>query len=72
MTADFGSREDRVRTPVRGLRQRLLVALRAKGVTARFRTDHLRRGGLVVMSSVELQLPFTTFEGLPVRWVRLT
>lgn len=64
---DFGSREDRVRTPVSGLRQRLRVALKAAGVTAKFRTDHTRKNVLLVMSKVAITLPFTAFEGYEVR-----
>lgn len=67
---DYGSREQRVRTPVKGLRQRLRVALRAAGVRGRFRTDHMRRheshhicGSLLVLSKKHIVLPFHTFEG---------
>ena len=62
---DFSSREDRVRTPVKGLRQRLRVALKAAGVTQKFRTDHLRKDVLVVMSKKRIKLPFDVFEGMP-------
>jgi hypothetical protein len=70
---DYTSRESRVRTPVKGLRQRLRIALRAAGVTAKFRTDHVRRhephltnGSLIVMSKEAIALPFHTFEGYTV------
>lgn len=65
---DLGSREDRVRTPVSGLRQKLRVALKSSGVTAKFRTDHTRRGELMVLSKKAIKLPFDAFEGLPVRF----
>lgn len=68
---DFGAREDRARDPVRGLRQRLRVALRAAGVTAKFRTDHLRTGDLVVMAHEPLTLPFSQFEGRTVKIVNI-
>ena len=68
---DFGAVEDRVRTPVRGLRQRLRIALRAAGFKSKFRTDHLRHSpeahiqgdALVVMVEKYEQLPFHEFEG---------
>lgn len=76
---DFAPREQRVRTPVKGLRQRLRVALKAAGVTQKFRTDHGRnfegrfpgKGGdfLIVLSKEYFKLPFGTFDGLPVVWI---
>jgi len=68
---DFSSREDRVRTPVKGLRQRLRVAVRAAGVMEKFRTDHTRKNLLLIMSKEAISLPFTTFEGHEVRVVRV-
>lgn len=73
---DFASRERRVRTPVKGLRQRLRIALRAAGVQQKFRTDHGRSfegrfygkagGFLIVMSKEYIKLPFETFDEFPV------
>lgn len=68
---DFGAREDRVRDPIRGLRQRLRVALRDAGVTAKFRTDHLRTGDLIVMVREPFKLPFSQFEGRTVKIVNI-
>lgn len=79
---DFGSFEDRVRQPVRGLRQRLRVALRAAGFMAKFRTDHARNGTLLVMIRAQqgpdgvlvpgpvMPLPLCEFEGHPVKLAR--
>jgi hypothetical protein len=66
---DFGSREARARTPTKGLRLRLRTRLRELGVVGKFRTDELRSGTLVVMSSVEMTIPLQEFEGRPVRVV---
>lgn len=75
MSRDIFSRERRVRDPVKGLRQRLRVALRQAGVVGKFRTDHLRKnrhwdapGGelLVITKDPSVHVPFSTFEGLPV------
>jgi len=73
---DFASREDRIRTPVKGLRQRLRVALRKAGVHGKFRTDHGRtfegRLGqfLIVMSrDPNFKLPFHTFDDMPVVFI---
>lgn len=69
---DFASQEQRIRTPVKGLRQRLRVALRTAGVTAKFRTDHGRSfmgyGGpfLIVMTKEYFKIPIDKFEGMPV------
>lgn len=67
---DLYSVEDRVRTPVKGLRVKLRTALRAAGVVGKFRTDHLRSHGqgetLVVLSNPMMVLPFDTFQGIKV------
>lgn len=68
--AGEGSIERRARNPTKGLRLRLRTALRAAGVTGKFRTDERRGGSLVVLGHNELiTLPFTEFEGYPVRSV---
>lgn len=67
---DHGSREDRVRTPVSGLRQRLRISLKMAGVTAKFRTDHLRDGLLVVMSDKHIELLFSSFDGRHLRFIK--
>lgn len=74
---DFDSQENRVRKPSKGLRQRLRIALRDAGVKGKFRTDHGRhfegRLGqfLVVMSTIDIKLPFTRFEEKPVVFMKL-
>lgn len=68
---DHGERSDRVRSPVKGLRQRLRIALKAAGVTSKFRTDHLRDGSLIVKSVDAIVLPFKTFEGLSVHFSKV-
>lgn len=72
MRGDFAAPERRIRKPVKGLRQRLRVALRAAGVTAKFRTDHGRKfmgygkDFLIVIAKVNIRLPFQSFDGRPV------
>jgi hypothetical protein len=72
MRGDFAAPERRIRKPVKGLRQRLRVALRASGVTAKFRTDHGRRfmgygkDFLIVITKAYFKLPFESFDGKPV------
>ncbi len=66
---DFGSRENRVRNPTSGIRQRLRVSLKQAGINTKFRTDHLRSGTLVVMSRIPITLPFLEFEGCKVEFV---
>lgn len=67
---DLFAREDRVRTPVKGLRTRLRTALRAAGYEGKFRTDHLRNGTLVVIMKEPVPLPFTTFDDHEVKLMR--
>lgn len=64
-SGDFGSIEDRMRVPTKGLRLRLRTHLRALGVTGKFRTDELRRGrSLVVLFQDKIvELPIKEFEG---------
>ena len=76
---DFASRERRIREPVKGLRQRLRIALKAAGITQKFRTDHGRnfegrfpgKGGdfLIVIAAEHFRLPFDTFEDRPVVFI---
>lgn len=67
---DHGERGDRVRTPVKGLRQRLRIALKSAGVTAKFRTDHLRDDSLIVKSTEFLGQPLASFEGHHIRYTK--
>ena len=67
------AREDRVRTPVSGIRQRLRIALRRLGFQGKFETAHLRRDGgrdqpclVVVAKSGQTELPLSEFDGLRV------
>jgi len=67
------SREDYFRTPSRGLRQRLRIALRRMGFIGKFKTVHLRRDAghnqpclVVIARSGQTNLPFTEFDGLNV------
>jgi hypothetical protein len=67
------SREDYVRTPVRGIRQRLRIALRKEGFIGKFETAHLRRDAginkpclIVIAKSGQTQLPLFDFEGMNV------
>lgn len=67
---DFGSREDRARTPTKGLRQRLRVELKRLGFKHKFRTDELRHTNtLVVMTKDKTctSLPLKQFEGHEVK-----
>lgn len=67
-----GDRDNRARTPTKGLRLRLRTALRARGVTGKFRTDEWRRYGglpdpngktfLIVMGDVS-DKSLTVFDG---------
>jgi len=64
-------REDRIRTPVSGIRQRLRIALRHLGFPGKFKTVHLRRDGglnqsclIVIAKSGQTELPMTEFEGM--------
>lgn len=67
---DHGDRSSRVRDPVKGLRQRLRIALKAAGVTAKFRTDHLRDDSLIVKSTEFLGQPLASFEGHHIRYMK--
>lgn len=69
---DLFSREDRIRTPIKGLRAKLRIALKANGVTAKFRTDHLRNGTLLVISKEDIILPFDEFNGYKLKTHKLT
>jgi len=46
----YFSASSRIRTPIKGLRQKVRTAIRATGVTAKFQTDILRDGRIVVIS----------------------
>lgn len=66
---------NKVRTPIKGKRQRLRIALKAAGVTDKYETAHMRSRALegdyiLVMSRTIEKLPFTEFEGHPVRLAR--
>ena len=65
---DFGTIGDR-NTNGEGCRQRLRVALRALGVTQKFRTDLLKDGTLMVISAVALSTVLDKFEGHVVRYI---
>ena len=69
---DISGRENRVRTPVKGLRAKLRTALIKAGFTGKFRTDHHRNGTLYVIcdSITNVSLPIDTFENHPVRIMR--
>jgi hypothetical protein len=60
--------ERRARNPTKGLRLRFRTALRMAGVTGKFRTDEHRDGSLIVLGrDTHIELPFSEFEGHPVR-----
>ena len=63
--------ENRARTPVKGLRQKLRVALKGSGVTVKFRTELLRDGSLAVKSVEPITPPFTSFDGHHLRFLRV-
>ena len=65
-------RETRARTPIRGLRTKLRIALKQSGINDKFRTDHLRNNTLVVISKNDIKLPFTEFEGYVVKVIKST
>lgn len=48
--------ESRARTPIKGLRQRLRVTLKAAGVTCKFGTDLHRNGDLLVSLGERIML----------------
>ena len=53
---------------MKGVRCRLRMALRKAGLKGKFRTDETRKGELLVMAKMPIQLPFTEFEGKKVRF----
>ena len=62
---------NKIHTPIKGLRVRLRMALKAAGITQKFKTTHNRAKVLVVSSSSIISLPFTEFEGYPVQFIQL-
>ena len=63
------SREDKVRTPAKGLRVKLRNLLRSVGFSGKFYIDHHRRLGLLVRYHQQQELPdITEFEGYPVQF----
>jgi hypothetical protein len=46
--------------------------MKAAGVTAKFRTDHLRDDSLIVKSTEAINAPFASFEGHHLRFTRTT
>lgn len=58
---DFGSASDRARKPTKGIRVKLRTALKQAGVSVKFRTNELRNGVFVVISTEKIDPPFTTF-----------
>lgn len=71
---DVFPREDRMRTPLKGVRVRLRTELRKLGVKHKFRTDILRVSAnrpkpvIVVMSKEYWELPISEFEGMAVEF----
>jgi len=55
--------ERRARTPTKGLRCKLRMAIKRSGITAKFSTDELRNGTLLVKSKELIRIPFSHFEG---------
>lgn len=68
MSRDLGL-DNRAHTPTKGIRVRLRTAIKAAGITQKFRTDEKRDLTLVVISKENLFLPFHSFEGRNVRFV---
>lgn len=62
--------DNRARTPVKGLRARFRTELRNAGVAGKFRTDLHRNGTLYIISKHDIQVPFTTFNGYPIKVVK--
>lgn len=60
---DFGSHEDRIKNKVQGLRQKLRIELKNKGLIGTFRTDQLKDGTLMVISGVSQLCPINEFLG---------
>lgn len=60
----MSSQEERIRTPIRGIRQRLRLAVKASGFDGKFSTDLLRDGRLkIVIKSDVRPVLFNEFEG---------
>lgn len=65
--------EDRMRTPIKGVRLRLRTEIRRLGIKDKFRTDILRPHAgdkgpiLAIISKHEFPIPITEFEGMPIR-----
>jgi hypothetical protein len=54
--------QQRIRTPIKGLRQKVRIALREAGVTGKLTTDVLRNGDIVVASEHD-SIELTSYEG---------
>jgi hypothetical protein len=74
---DLFSREERARTPVKGIRLRLRTAVRKLGIREKFRTDVLRGNltsdhRLAIITDTKFDLPFDSFEGMKIIFIPRT
>ena len=53
----------KIRTPIKGFRQKIRTALRSAGVTVKFGTDIMRNGNIAIISKEKFDLPFEEYEG---------
>lgn len=60
----------KIRTPIKGLRQKLRNAVRTAGITEKFSTEVLRDGRIAVISEKNIVIPFQEFEGRKVVFVK--
>ncbi len=54
---------EKVRNPIKGLRQKVRTALRQGGVTNKFGTDIMRNGNIVLFTKEIFDLPFKEYDG---------
>lgn len=59
--------DNRIRTPIRGLRTRFRTYIRSLGITEKFRTDLHRNGSLYIITKRGFSLPITEFENHPIK-----
>lgn len=60
----------KIRTPIKGLRQKLRNAVRSAGIIEKFATEVLRDGRMAVISEKEFTIPFQEFEGRKVIFIK--